>query len=64
MPLLSPDGRAIFLMMFKTYRSLLNAIEARGFDVFSERISIGRWSKLGLMLNAFAIKWGWEGSGA
>ena len=34
-PLLRPAGRAVFLVMLRTYRGLLDAIERRDYDVFS-----------------------------
>jgi phytoene synthase len=56
-PLLSPPGRAVFLMMAKTYRSLLDAIEARDYDVFRSRVSVGSWKKLLFALTALPVRW-------
>jgi phytoene synthase len=56
-PLLSPPGRAVFLMMAKTYRSLLDAIEARDYDVFQSRVGVGSWKKLLFALTALPVRW-------
>jgi 15-cis-phytoene synthase len=57
--LLSPAGRAVFQVMSRTYRGLLEQIEARGYDVFSRRVRLSKWRKLGLLLRAFPVRWGW-----
>jgi hypothetical protein len=36
--------------------AILGAIEARGFDVLSERPSLSRWTKLRLVARAFAAQ--------
>jgi squalene synthase HpnC/squalene synthase HpnD len=64
LPLLSclpPTGRAVFQTMVRTYRGLLEEIERRDFDVFTERVSLSRWRKLGLVLEALPTRWGWAG---
>lgn len=58
-PLLSPQGRAVFRVMLRTYRALLDAIEARGYDVFQGRVRVGGWRKAGLVLQALPVRWGW-----
>jgi phytoene synthase len=58
LPLLRPAGRAVFLVMSRTYRGLLDAIEQRDFDVFSGRISLSPWHKLGLVVQALPVRWG------
>jgi phytoene synthase len=58
-PLLPPAGRAVFLVMSRTYRGLLDAIERRDYDVFSSRVRLSGWRKLGLALTALPIRWGW-----
>ena len=58
-PLLSPAGRAVFRVMTRIYRGLLDAIEARDYDVFSARVRLSRWRKLRLLLGAFPVRWGW-----
>ncbi len=58
-PLLEPHGRAIFLVMQRTYRGLLDAIERRDYDVFSSRVRLSRWRKLLFLLRALPVRWGW-----
>jgi phytoene synthase len=58
-PLLQPAGRAVFLVMKRTYSGLLNAIEKRSYDVFSGRVSLSPWHKLGLVVQALPVRWGW-----
>jgi phytoene synthase len=58
-PLLRPAGRAVFLVMARTYRSLLDVIERRDYDVFSSRARVSRWRKLYLALSALPARWGW-----
>jgi phytoene synthase len=55
---LEPPGRAVFLVILRTYRSLLDAIEARDFDVFSARVRVGGWYKLWLAARALPVRWG------
>jgi phytoene synthase len=57
--LLKPAGRAVFQVMERTYRGLLDRIESRGYDVFSQRVRLPGWRKLGLMLGALPVRWGW-----
>jgi phytoene synthase len=56
-PLLSPPGRAVFLVMAKTYRSLLDAIEARDYDVFQFRVRVSKWKKLLFAMQALPTRW-------
>jgi 15-cis-phytoene synthase len=56
-PLLAPPGRAVFLVMAKTYRSLLDVIEARDYDVFGHRARVGKWRKLLFTLQALPARW-------
>lgn len=58
-PLLPPAGRAVFLVMLRTYRGLLDAIVRRDFDVFSRRVRLGRLHKLWLALRVLPVRWGW-----
>jgi phytoene synthase len=58
-PLLRPPGRAVFLVMARTYRALLDEMERRAYDVFTHRIRIGRWRKLLLAASALPARWGW-----
>jgi phytoene synthase len=57
-PLLQPHCRAVFLMMMRTYRGLLDVIEERDYDVFSSRIHLSRWSKMGILLRTVPVRWG------
>jgi phytoene synthase len=57
-PLLRPAGRAVFLMMARTYRGLLDLIERRDYDVFSSRVSLGRFRKGLIALRALPVRWG------
>ncbi len=56
--LLRPAGRAVYLVMSRTYRGLLEAIEKRDYDVFSARVRLSRWHKLWLALRALPVRWG------
>jgi 15-cis-phytoene synthase len=57
--LLRPPGRAVFLVMTRTYRALLEAIVRRDFDVFSRRVRVSSWRKLWLAAQALPVRWGW-----
>jgi phytoene synthase len=56
---LAPPGRAVFLVMLRTYRGLLDAIVASDFDVFGSRVGVKKWFKLWLALRALPVRWGW-----
>ena len=51
-PLIHKPGRSVFVVMLRTYRALLDKIEASDFDVFAQRIRVGRCHKLWLALQA------------
>jgi phytoene synthase len=55
--LLPPPGRAAFLVMSRTYRGLLDAIERRGYDVFSRRVRLRPWHKWWLAARALPVRW-------
>jgi phytoene synthase len=57
--LLPPPGRAVFLTLWRTYRSLLDAIERRDYDVFRGRVRLSRGYKLWLAARAIPIRLGW-----
>jgi 15-cis-phytoene synthase len=57
--LLEPAGRGVFRVLSQTYRGLLDAIEKRDYDVFSERVKLSRWRKMRLMAQALPARWGW-----
>lgn len=58
--LLGPAGRAVFLVMFRTYRALLEAIVQRNYDVFRSRIRLSRLRKLWLAVQVLPLRWGWR----
>ncbi len=58
-PLLPAAGRAVFQVMLRTYRGLLELIERRDYDVFSSRVSLSRWRKLRLVMQAMPVRLGW-----
>jgi phytoene synthase len=58
-PLLTPPGRAVFLVMWRTYRSLLDVMERRDYDVFTRRIRLSLGHKLWLAVQALPVRWGW-----
>ncbi|HZY86677.1 MAG TPA: squalene/phytoene synthase family protein, partial [Gemmataceae bacterium] len=56
--LLRPPGRAVFQVMLRTYRGLLDVIVRRDYDVFSRRARLGRLHKLWLTARALPLCWG------
>jgi phytoene synthase len=60
--LLDAPGRAVYLVMLRTYRGLLERIIASGFDVFRRRVRVSRWFKLWQVLRALPVRWGVAGS--
>jgi phytoene synthase len=58
---LDAPGRAVFQVMLRTYRGLLDEIARRGFDVFRERVRLSPWRKAALVLRALPVRWGWTG---
>jgi 15-cis-phytoene synthase len=57
--LLDPAGRSVFLVMLRTYRSLLEVIVQHDFDVFTRRIRLSRLRKLWLAVQVLPLRWGW-----
>jgi phytoene synthase len=57
--LLPPPGRAVFLVMLRTYRGLLDEIVRRDYDVFSTRVRLSRLRKLWLAARVLPLRWGW-----
>jgi phytoene/squalene synthetase len=45
--------------MARTYRSLLDVIEQRDYDVFTSRVRVSRWRKFYVALQALPVRWGW-----
>lgn len=58
---LQPAGRAVFGVILGTYRRLLERIEDSHFDVFSQRVTVPRREKVGMVLRALPVRWGWGG---
>lgn len=58
--LLDPAGQAVFLVMLRTYRGLLEAIVQRDYDVFRTRVGLSRWRKLWLAAQVLPLRWGWR----
>jgi phytoene synthase len=56
---LRPAGRAVFLVMLRTYRGLLDEIVRRDYDVFSTRVRLSRLHKLWLAARVLPLSWGW-----
>jgi 15-cis-phytoene synthase len=56
--LLHPPGRAVYLTLLRTYRSLLELIVRKDFDVFSRRLSLSKWRKAFYALRSFPVRWG------
>ncbi len=57
-PLLPAPGRAVFLVLMRTYRALLERIVAERFDVFSHRVRLGRWYKVLQVIRALPVRCG------
>ena len=57
-PMLDAPGRAVFLVMLRTYRGLLDEIVARDYDVFRERVRLPAWRKLWLVAKALPVRYG------
>jgi phytoene synthase len=57
-PLLPSAGRSVFLVMLRTYRGLLDAIQRRGYDVFRERVRLGKLYKLWLACRSLPVRLG------
>ncbi len=51
-PLVHEDARAALWALARIYSSLLRRIEARGYDVFSERVRLSAPEKTGILLRA------------
>lgn len=57
-PMLAPPGRAVFLVMLRTYRGILDEIVRRDYDVFTARVRLPRWRKLWLVACALPVRFG------
>ncbi len=56
---LPPPGRAVYLVMARTYAGLLDVIQRRDYDVFSRRVRLSPLRKLGLVALALPTRLGW-----
>ena len=56
--LLAPAGRAVFLVILRTYRGILDEIVARDFEVFRSRVRLPAWRKLWLVAQALPVRYG------
>lgn len=56
--LLAPAGRAVFLVMLRTYRGILDAIVARNFDVFQSRVRLPSWRKMWQVARVLPVRFG------
>jgi phytoene synthase len=56
--LLPPAGQAVFLVMWRTYRGLLDEIVRREFNVFGGRVRLSWLHKLWLVGSALPVRWG------
>lgn len=57
---LPASGRAIYRVMFRTYRELLKEIVRRDYDVFTRRVRVPKWKKAAIFASAWPVKWGWS----
>ncbi len=55
--LVSPHGRAVFTLMSRAYRGLLDRVAGAGSGVLTRRVRISRWAKLTLLARAAVNKW-------
>ena len=55
--LLTPHGRAVFTLMTRAYRGLLERVAAAGPAVLRRRVRLSPWAKLGLLVRAWGAKW-------
>lgn len=57
--LLEPAGKAVFQVMTRIYRGVLDVIARSGFDGLQARARLSAWRKLGLVLQAIPVRFGW-----
>ncbi len=55
--LLAPHGRAVFALMSRAYRGLLERVATAGPDVLRRRVRVSRWAKLTLLARAAVYTW-------
>jgi phytoene synthase len=56
--LIDPVGRPVFLTIIGIYRSLLDEIVRRDYDVLTSRVSLPVWRKLTIMIGSFPSRFG------
>ena len=54
LPLIDEDSRPALWVLVEIYSGLLERIDRRGCDVFSERVSVPTWEKLAILSRGFA----------
>lgn len=57
--LLEPAGRAVFQIMTRIYRGVLDAVAQRGVERLRQRASLSPWRKVGLVVQALPVRFGW-----
>jgi phytoene synthase len=57
--LLSTEGRAIFHVMYGTYRRLLDEVERSGAGLFERRVGVPVWRKALVLAGGWGTLWGW-----
>jgi phytoene synthase len=55
LPLIDPDSRPALWVLVEIYSGLLDRIDKRGCDVFSERVSVPTSVKIGILLRGFTM---------
>lgn len=59
-PLVDPVGRPVLKTIMRIYRSLLDEIVRREYDVLGGRVSISGWKKGAIALRALLEQWTWR----
>ena len=54
LPLINADSRPALWVLVTIYRTLLDRIEAKNFDVFTERVKVKTWTKLVILFRGLA----------
>ncbi|MCA9067433.1 MAG: phytoene/squalene synthase family protein [Planctomycetaceae bacterium] len=60
LPLLKSTGKPIFAAMLRIYGGLLDEIERRQYDIYSQRVRLPRWKKLWISFDAI-VRYRWLG---
>lgn len=59
-PLLKSTGKPIYAAMLRIYGGLLDEIERRHYDIYSQRVRLSKWRKLWISLDAI-VRYRWLG---